>query len=152
MALLCTPCRAPRATPRHVSAACVPRPAGVPYSDVNLRTGEASPPSWGHVSSLSEMSSVSLEFTYLSRQAPPDLVEIELTTACQEFSAALLPIVGHRPSLCLWAAWLEGDLCPGATPNPAGPPSPIRTLPHPAALLLAPAAGSPGTAPLRRSR
>ncbi|KAL4423330.1 hypothetical protein ABPG77_006125 [Micractinium sp. CCAP 211/92] len=42
-------------------------PSGVPYSDVNLRTGEASPPSWGHVSSLSEMSSVSLEFTYLSR-------------------------------------------------------------------------------------
>ena len=42
-------------------------PAGVPYSDVSLRTGRGSVPDWGHVSSLSEISSVSLEFTYLAR-------------------------------------------------------------------------------------
>ena len=59
----------------HQSRTCLAAPpAGVPYSDVNLRTGEASPPSWGHVSSLSEMCSVSLEFTYLARQAPLELV------------------------------------------------------------------------------
>lgn len=42
-------------------------PSGVPFSDVNLRTGEASMPAWGHISSLSEIASVSLEFTYLAR-------------------------------------------------------------------------------------
>ncbi|KAI3425805.1 hypothetical protein D9Q98_007780 [Chlorella vulgaris] len=42
-------------------------PSGVPYSDVNLRTGKASMPDWGAISSLSEISSVSLEFTYLAR-------------------------------------------------------------------------------------
>lgn len=41
--------------------------AGVPYSDVNLRTGKGSMPAWGQISSLSEISSVSLEFTYLAR-------------------------------------------------------------------------------------
>jgi len=39
----------------------------VPYSDVNLRTGKGSMPAWGQISSLSEISSVSLEFTYLAR-------------------------------------------------------------------------------------
>ena len=41
----------------------------MPFSDVNLRTGEASMPAWGHISSLSEIASVSLEFTYLARWA-----------------------------------------------------------------------------------
>lgn len=52
----------------HCRPQSFPPPApGVPYSDVNLRTGKGSMPAWGQISSLSEISSVSLEFTYLAR-------------------------------------------------------------------------------------
>ena len=39
----------------------------VPYSDVNLVTRHGHPPSWGHDSSLSEVTTIQLEFKELSR-------------------------------------------------------------------------------------
>lgn len=41
--------------------------SGVPYSDVNLQTGHAHAPTWGQDSSVSEISTVQLEFRDLSR-------------------------------------------------------------------------------------
>lgn len=43
--------------------------AGIPFSDVNLRTHNVHQPPWTQYSSLSEVSSLSLEFTYLDRAA-----------------------------------------------------------------------------------
>ncbi|BDA50577.1 probable endoplasmic reticulum mannosyl-oligosaccharide 1,2-alpha-mannosidase at C-terminar half [Coccomyxa sp. Obi] len=42
---------------------------GIPFSDVNLRTHNVHQPPWTQFSSLSEVSSLSLEFTYLDRAA-----------------------------------------------------------------------------------
>ncbi|KAL4430639.1 hypothetical protein ABPG75_005895 [Micractinium tetrahymenae] len=94
-------------------------PSGVPYSDVNLRTGEASPPSWGHISSLSEMCSVSLEFTYLARitghaafeEVPlkvHDLLEAHATSAGGLLGQFFNPLTGkahkeHRGTITLGA-------------------------------------------------
>ena len=44
-------------------------PAGVPYSDVNLRTHKASSPVWTKQSSLSEVTSLNLEFSFLAQAA-----------------------------------------------------------------------------------
>lgn len=41
--------------------------SGVPYSDVNLQTGHAHPPTWGQDSTVSEISTVQLEFRDISR-------------------------------------------------------------------------------------
>lgn len=40
--------------------------SGVPYSDVNLQTGHAHAPTWGQDSTVSEISTVQLEFRDLS--------------------------------------------------------------------------------------
>ncbi len=42
---------------------------GIPFSDVNLRTHKVHQPPWTQFSSLSEVSTLSLEFTYLERAA-----------------------------------------------------------------------------------
>ena len=42
---------------------------GIPFSDVNLRTHNCHQPPWTQFSSLSEVSTLSLEFTYLERAA-----------------------------------------------------------------------------------
>eukprot|EP00884_Botryococcus_braunii_P010870 jgi/Botrbrau1/19785/Bobra.0124s0033.1 len=42
-------------------------PSGIPFSDVNLKDLKASSPSWTSSSSLSEVTTLSLEFTYLAR-------------------------------------------------------------------------------------
>lgn len=39
----------------------------MPYSDVNLQTGHAHPPTWGQDSTVSEISTVQLEFRDISR-------------------------------------------------------------------------------------
>lgn len=39
---------------------------GVPYSDVNLKTGKAHAPRWGPDSSTSEVTTIQLEFNDLS--------------------------------------------------------------------------------------
>lgn len=62
----------PGAHTRHAhrpSEACAlgPAAAGIPYSDVNLQTGQASSPAWAKISSLSEVATLSLEFTHLAR-------------------------------------------------------------------------------------
>lgn len=41
--------------------------SGVPYSDVNLGAGTAHAPRWGSDSSTSEVTTIQLEFTDLSR-------------------------------------------------------------------------------------
>jgi len=41
--------------------------AGIPYSDVNLKTHAAEAPHWTSYSSLSEVTSLSLEFSFLAR-------------------------------------------------------------------------------------
>ena len=43
--------------------------AGVPYSDVNLRTLKPSSPAWTKQSSTSEVTSLDLEFSFLARAA-----------------------------------------------------------------------------------
>ena len=52
--------------------------AGVPFSDVNLRSHKVAQPVWTRLSSLSEVSSLDLEFTFLGRAAasrcPPPLL------------------------------------------------------------------------------
>ncbi|GAB4818126.1 hypothetical protein N2152v2_005172 [Parachlorella kessleri] len=54
-------------------------PSGIPYSDVNLRTGAASAPLWANISSLSEVATLSLEFTHLSRlSGRPEFEELAL--------------------------------------------------------------------------
>ena len=76
----------------------------MPFSDVNLRTGSASTPHWGNVSSLSEISSVSLEFTYLARCA---------CCACSLLAAPVcLPALRCRriPSRPAEWAWLAPGL------------------------------------------
>lgn len=42
---------------------------GIPFSDVNLQTHNVHQPPWTQFSSLSEVSTLSLEFTYLERAA-----------------------------------------------------------------------------------
>ncbi len=42
--------------------------SGVPYSDVNLKTGKAHAPTWGSDSSLAEVTTIQIEFEYLSQQ------------------------------------------------------------------------------------
>ena len=44
-------------------------PAGLPFSDVHLRSLGTKQPAWTQCSSLSEVSTLSLEFTYLARAA-----------------------------------------------------------------------------------
>ncbi|KAL4218786.1 Endoplasmic reticulum mannosyl-oligosaccharide 1 [Mactra antiquata] len=46
---------------------CFNSPSRVPFSDVNLRTGNAHPPRWGPDSSTSEVTTIQLEFKDLSR-------------------------------------------------------------------------------------
>ncbi|XP_048772672.2 endoplasmic reticulum mannosyl-oligosaccharide 1,2-alpha-mannosidase-like isoform X2 [Ostrea edulis] len=46
---------------------CFKSPSKVPFSDVNLRTGNAHPPRWGPDSSTSEVTTIQLEFRDLSR-------------------------------------------------------------------------------------
>jgi len=41
-------------------------PSGIPFSDVNLRTGHASSPDWTDASSLAEVTTLVLEFNYLA--------------------------------------------------------------------------------------
>lgn len=41
-------------------------PSGVPYSDVNLKTGKVHPPRWGPDSTVSEITTIQLEFRDLS--------------------------------------------------------------------------------------
>lgn len=47
----------------------LPAYSGIPFSDVNLRTHELSQPPWTQYSSLSEVATLCLEFTYLERAA-----------------------------------------------------------------------------------
>ena len=42
---------------------------GIPFSDVNLQTQNVHQPPWTQFSSLSEVSTLSMEFTYLERAA-----------------------------------------------------------------------------------
>lgn len=46
---------------------CFNSPSRVPFSDVNLRTGNAHPPRWGPDSSTSEVTTIQLEFRDLSK-------------------------------------------------------------------------------------
>ncbi|KAH7727944.1 Protein MANS-3 [Aphelenchoides avenae] len=50
-------------------------PTAIPYSDVNLKTGEGKQPAWGGDSSLSEVTSIQLEFRDLSRVTNNDSYE-----------------------------------------------------------------------------
>lgn len=63
-------CSFPRpSTCAKVQGEIVTHVAGIPFSDVNLRTHNVHQPPWTQNSSLSEVSSLSLEFTYLDRAA-----------------------------------------------------------------------------------
>ncbi len=46
---------------------CFETPSGIPYSDVNLHTGKAHGPKWDTHSTVSEVSSIQMEFRELSR-------------------------------------------------------------------------------------
>lgn len=51
-------------------------PSPIPYSDVNLKTKEAKQPGWGGESSLSEVTTIQLEFRDLSRITKNDTFEV----------------------------------------------------------------------------
>ncbi|XP_054714312.1 endoplasmic reticulum mannosyl-oligosaccharide 1,2-alpha-mannosidase-like [Uloborus diversus] len=51
--------------------------SGVPFSDVNLQTGNAHPPNWGQDSTVSEISTVQLEFRDISRLTGDPKFEVE---------------------------------------------------------------------------
>ena len=53
--------------------------AGLPFSDVNLRSLETRQPAWTLCSSLSEVSTLSLEFTYLQRAAGEETLPISFS-------------------------------------------------------------------------
>lgn len=46
---------------------CFKSPSGIPYSDVNLHTGRSHGPKWDTYSTVSEVTSIQLEFRELSR-------------------------------------------------------------------------------------
>uniref|UniRef100_A0A7E4VH17 alpha-1,2-Mannosidase n=1 Tax=Panagrellus redivivus TaxID=6233 RepID=A0A7E4VH17_PANRE len=56
-------------------AGALDSPSPIPYSDVNLRTRKGKQPGWGGESSLSEVTSIQLEFRDLSRATGNDTYE-----------------------------------------------------------------------------
>ena len=46
---------------------CFKSPSGIPFSDINLKTGHSHAPAWGPDSSVSEVSTIQLEFRDLSK-------------------------------------------------------------------------------------
>ena len=58
---------------------CLRACSGIPFSDVNLRTHELAQPPWTQYSSLSEVATLCLEFTYLERAAgaQPGWLEVQ---------------------------------------------------------------------------
>lgn len=50
--------------------------SGIPYSDVNIKTGHAHAPAWGQDSSVSEVSTIQLEFRDLSRLTKDNKYEL----------------------------------------------------------------------------
>lgn len=60
--------------------AAMDTPSAVPYSDVNLLTKVAKQPGWGGESSLSEVTSVQLEFRDLSRITGNDTFEVSFVS------------------------------------------------------------------------
>lgn len=59
--------------------------SGVPYSDVNLQTGHAHAPTWGQDSTVSEISTLQLEFRDLSHVTGDSKYEVEFLNLCEEF-------------------------------------------------------------------
>lgn len=53
--------------------------SGVPYSDVNLQTGHAHAPTWGQDSTVSEISTIQLEFRDLSRITGDSKYEVQFS-------------------------------------------------------------------------
>lgn len=53
--------------------------SGVPYSDVNLKTGKAHAPRWGPDSSTSEVTTIHLEFNDLSYATGADKYKVGLS-------------------------------------------------------------------------
>ena len=64
----------------------------IPYSDVNLMTGNAKSPSWGADSSTSEVSSIQIEFTDLSRLTGESKYEVSFDTDTLRFRSLYLLI------------------------------------------------------------
>lgn len=64
--------------------------SGVPYSDVNLQTGHAHPPTWGQDSTVSEISTVQLEFRDISRVTGDSKYEVHLLRTVQLYSWGLI--------------------------------------------------------------
>ena len=61
---------------------------GIPFSDVNLQTHNVHQPPWTQYSSLSEVSTLAMEFTYLERAAgarsskKPPALYLEVKATC----------------------------------------------------------------------
>ena len=90
---------------------------GIPFSDVNLQTQNVHQPPWTQFSSLSEVSTLSMEFTYLERAAG--------LSGCQQGSldsppgANILPVTG-KPAV--------GHLCPrSVNVNQSMYPAPLHS-------------------------
>ncbi|PRD25562.1 UNVERIFIED_CONTAM: Endoplasmic reticulum mannosyl-oligosaccharide 1,2-alpha-mannosidase [Trichonephila clavipes] len=60
--------------------------SGMPYSDVNLQTGHAHPPTWGQDSTVSEISTVQLEFRDVSHLTSDPKYEIKFVKLYWVFS------------------------------------------------------------------
>lgn len=71
-------------------------PTGIPYSDINLATHKASHPHWSTSSSLSEVGTLDVEFSYLARIAGrPELEEPALHALEQVLTLAQRYSKGH---------------------------------------------------------
>ena len=72
--------------------------AGIPFSDVNLRTHSAEQPRWTAFSSLSEVTSLAVEYTFLARAS--GALPLRVTSSGILLpSAALCPRPSHLPYL-----------------------------------------------------
>ena len=81
---------------------------GVPLSDVNPRTGEASGPHWAAVSSLSEATSLTLESRFLARMLEQPSIEVSAKKARLSASTAFRFERGDQSSGGLKAAEVLG--------------------------------------------
>ena len=73
--------------------------SGVPYSDVNLRTGMGHSPKWSPDSSTSEVTTIQLEFRDLSRITGPTTVTVTVTVNCTLYSVQQLNFNKQKLSL-----------------------------------------------------
>ncbi|XP_077969053.1 endoplasmic reticulum mannosyl-oligosaccharide 1,2-alpha-mannosidase-like isoform X2 [Styela clava] len=87
-------------------------PSAVPYSDVNLKTGKVHPPKWGPDSTVSEITSIQLEFRDLSFLTG----DMKYKDAVDKVSLHVHNLAGKRDGLVpMWINANRGNFRAGST-------------------------------------